>query len=495
MKLHQILKEKVTRKLAMYSLTILIIFSMIVVGIFIGLFYNYISNNEKLIDSQRNFLLKNIRNIASNIHISRQGRVFFNRVSIEKDNKNLLFGLNRFNIFNSSETNFLLLDKDRKILINNINGDKQFDYYNDLNYYERNKIDPAFNGNEIFFDNFSYFTNQTFMIVGVPIFNSEGEVTGILLVESIVSSTKRILLNGICLMILSLFIAFIFSYVLFIIFSYQFTKPLYKMRDHAFSLANGKYDVTNNILQDDEIGYLANTLNLLSVKLKEADRQKRKLQQMRSDFISNISHELRTPVTVMVGSLEALVDGVVKDDESVKEYHENMLSEAKFLSRLIGDLLEINRLQNLDFIIEKYQVFILDVINDVVRSLRKISYKKNISINVYNKEFTDTINGDYGRLKQMFTIILDNAIKFSEENSEVKIVLEHKCIKIRDFGSGIKSEDIPYIFDRFYKERSEKNKVGTGLGLSIAKNIAIRHNIELNVDSVYGEYTEFIFKY
>ena len=495
MKLYQILKEKVTRKLALYSLSILSIFSIIVVGIFIGLFKSYISKNERALDSQRKYLFKNARTIANNIHINRQGKVFLNRLLLDEDNKELINGLNRFNIFNAGETNFLIFDRNKKLLISNRDISFLFDYYNDLNFYERNKIDPAFNGYEIFLDNFSYFTNQIFIIVGVPILNSEGNVTGVLLVESILSSTKRILLNAIYLMILSLFIAFIFSYILFMIFSYKFTNPLYKMRDHAVNLTKGNYDFKNNIVQDDEIGYLANTLDLLSEKLKEADEQKKKLEQMRSDFISNISHELRTPVTVMLGSLEALVDGVVEDEDSVKEYYANMLSEAKFLSRLIGDLLEITRLQNIDFIIEKSEVFILDVINDVVRSLRKISCKRNISIKVCNNNFTDIIIADYGRLKQMFTIILDNAIKFSSDNSQVEIILDHKCIKIKDLGSGIKSEDIPYIFDRFYKERSEKNKVGTGLGLSIAKNIAIRHDIELSVKSVYGEYTEFTFKY
>ena len=267
------------------------------------------------------------------------------------------------------------------------------------------------------------------------------------------------------------------------------------MRDNAFELSKGNYDVKNNIFQDDEIGYLANTLDFLSLKLKEADEQTKNLEKMRSDFISNISHELRTPATVMVGSLEALVDGVVTNEEDIKEYHVNMLNEAKFLSRLIGDLLDISRLQNLDFVIEKSQLCILDVVNDVVRSFTQFASKKNISIDLYKHEFKNEICGDYGRLKQMFSIILDNAIKFSDENSKIEITLQDNKIKIKDYGAGIKKEDLPYIFDRFYKERSEKNKVGTGLGLSIAKSIAIRHDINLSVESVLGKYTEFIFEY
>lgn len=506
MKLKQMFKEKVTRKLAVYSLTILIVFSIIVVGIFAGFFRRYIVNNEYIINNQKDFVIKNARNISKSIYIDENNRVYINKRRLESNEDfRKIYASGNYNYFSFGQMYTWIIGKNKELLITDTTYDLFEDFsYEDLSEYEKSVVNSALEGNEIILNSFSYFTDEILITAGVPIYNtntnmigSENKdlIVGVLLVQSVVKSSQKVLVNGLVLIFWSLLVAFIFSYILFIVFSHKFTRPLYKMRDNAFELSKGNYNVKNNIFQDDEIGYLANTLDFLSLKLKEADEQTKNLEKMRSDFISNISHELRTPATVMVGSLEALVDGIVTNEEDVKEYHINMLNEAKFLSRLIGDLLEISRLQNADFVIEKTQLCILDVVSDVVRSLRQIASKKNISIDLHKEEFKNEIYGDYGRLKQMFTIVLDNAIKFSNENSKVEISLIGNQIKIKDYGVGIQDKDLPYIFDRFYKERSEKNKVGTGLGLSIAKNIAIRHDIELSVKSVYGEYTEFVFEY
>ena len=510
MKLKQIFKEKVTRKLAIYSLSILVVFSIIVVGIFAGFFKRYIVNNEYIINNQKDFVIKNARNISKSIYIDEYNRVYINQRELESNEDfRKIYASGGYNYFGFGQMYTWIIGKNKKILITDTTYELLEDFsYQDLTEYEKSVVNSALEGEEIILNSFSYFTDEILITAGVPIRNinvnaigygnykmDKYPIVGVLLVQSVVKSSQKVLVNGLVLMFWSLLIAFIFSYILFIVFSHKFTKPLYKMRDNAFELSKGNYDVKNNIFQDDEIGYLANTLDFLSLKLKEADEQTKNLEKMRSDFISNISHELRTPATVMVGSLEALVDGIVTNEEDIKEYHVNMLNEAKFLSRLIGDLLDISRLQNLDFVIEKSQLCILDVVNDVVRSLIQLASKKNISIDLYKHEFKNEIYGDYGRLKQMFSIILDNAIKFSDENSKIEITLQDNKIKIKDYGAGIKKEDLPYIFDRFYKERSEKNKVGTGLGLSIAKSIAIRHDINLSVESVLGKYTEFIFEY
>lgn len=499
MKLKQIFKERVTRKLAIYSFIILIIFSMIVVSIFTIFFGRYIESNDYAISKYKDIVINAAKKIANDIEFEN-----FND-DINNDFPVTNYGFFEFGLINSftlKSSNVWLIDRERKII-----DYKEPELYNfnwELTSYERDLINLAFEGKEVVFNNISHFTKEMFITVGVPIYRNDNRFNAVkdmqkpiavLMVQSVFERNEQVLLKGFIFIFISLTIAFIISYILFIVFSHRFTRSLYKMKDNAFELSKGNYDVKNNIFQDDEIGYLANTLDFLSVKLKEADEQTKNLEKLRNDFISNISHELRTPATVMMGSLEALVDGVVTNEEDVKEYHIIMLNEAKFLSRLIGDLLEISRLQNLDFVIEKSELSILDVINDAIRSIKRIASKKNILINFYKDEFKDEIYGDYGRLKQMFMIILDNSVKFSNENSEVEIKLSMNQIKIKDYGRGIRKEDLPYIFDRFYKERSEKNKVGTGLGLSIAKNIAIRHGIDLKVESEFGKYTEFIFEY
>jgi len=244
--------------------------------------------------------------------------------------------------------------------------------------------------------------------------------------------------------------------------------------------------VKNQIHQNDEIGELADTMDVLTDRLDEASRQSQKLEQMRRDFIANISHELRTPVTVMRGSLEALVDEVVTEPEQIKDYHRQMLGESVYLQRLVGDLLDLSRLQNNDFEIEMQEINFCDIVDDAVRSAQHIAARKNVNLKLQKMPTLCTFYGDYARLRQMLLVVLDNAIKFSPEQGTVEVTLNEQILTIRDYGSGIAQDILPYIFDRFYKSRSEQNKTGTGLGLAIAKQIAERHHIKLTAQNAQG---------
>lgn len=219
-----------------------------------------------------------------------------------------------------------------------------------------------------------------------------------------------------------------------------------------------------------------------------------RLENTRREFVANISHELKTPVTVIRGSLEALIDKVVTDPTQIENYHKQMFYEAAFLQRLISDLLDLSKLQNADFIIEKQKISLYDILDDITRSVGHIAIKKGVEIRIAKNDVDCVVNGDYGRIRQMLMIIFDNAVKFSPDNGIVDIVYKNKYLSIRDYGIGISQSDLPYIFDRFYKTNSAQNKSGTGLGLAIAKQIAERHNIILSVQSREGIGAEFIFK-
>jgi signal transduction histidine kinase len=234
-------------------------------------------------------------------------------------------------------------------------------------------------------------------------------------------------------------------------------------------------------------------MDILSQRLSEAEEERKRVQKQRQDFITNISHELRTPVTVIRGSLEALSDGVVTDSEMINEYYKQILNESKSLERLINDLLELSRLQNVDFKIEMQELNICDVLKDSLRSASNLARQKNINIQYNSDKDVFLTKGDYGRLRQMFLTVIDNAIKFSRENKSIYITLKDNQITIRDEGIGISEKDLPNIFDRYYSVKSDENKTGTGLGLTIAKQIALRHNIELFAESKLSEGTSFVF--
>ena len=199
-----------------------------------------------------------------------------------------------------------------------------------------------------------------------------------------------------------------------------------------------------------------------------------------------MSHELRTPVTVLRGSLEALTDGVVSEPSMVEEYHRQMLKETKGLQRLVDDLMDLSRLQNTDFPIENAPLVMQEVFADALRGAERLAQSKGIRVARDISEEPVLYTGDYARIKQMLLIALDNAVKFSPPASMLHAAMDSHSITIRDEGPGIPAADLPYVFDRFYKSRSEENRQGSGLGLAIAKGIADRHGMRVAVESGEG---------
>jgi signal transduction histidine kinase len=300
------------------------------------------------------------------------------------------------------------------------------------------------------------------------------------------------------LLVLSSAVALAISFVIIIIFATELSMPISRMRVTALELASGNYHSKTGISRDDEIGDLAKTVDILSEKLLENDIQRKNLEQMRLDFFANVSHELRTPITVMRAYTETLVDGVVTDGEKLPQYYNRMLSECKTMERLVGDLLTLSKMQNPDFAIEKEPVNVHQVMDDIIRSAGTIAEKKNISIEVIKDQPVLMILGDYDRLRQMFMVILDNAIKFSNENKIVHIKLSKSDkikVSIQDEGVGIEASDISNIFEKFYKSNLRQNVSGTGLGLAIAKQIAMKHDGTIEVNSTPGIGSEFIFTF
>lgn len=355
--------------------------------------------------------------------------------------------------------------------------------YKDLPPDADQVVSEAFGGKTVLSQGFSTLLQMPTMTVGTPIIDKGGAVVGVVLLHAPLSGVQEAAGQGMKILLLSVLLALLLAFCFSLLFSWSFTKPLNKMKQIAEEMADGNYDVRCALQQRDEIGELGNALDTLGAKLQAASQESAKLDQLRKDFIANISHELRTPVTVIRGSLEAICDKVVDAPEKIEEYHWQMLSESIFLQRLINDLLDLSRLQNHNFQIEKTRLNLSDVVSDAVRSSQHIGEKKAVAVKLLSDNEPHEFFGDYGRLRQMLMIFLDNAIKFSPLGGSVEVVLEGSSLKVVDHGCGIPAKDLPYIFDRFYKTRVETNKSGTGLGLSIAREIAYRHGIRVSITS------------
>ena len=149
----------------------------------------------------------------------------------------------------------------------------------------------------------------------------------------------------------------------------------------------------------------------------------------------------------------------------------------------------MSRLQNTDFHIEKETLDLCAVVQDAVRGSRRLGLEKELTITAELDKEPYLLSGDYGRLRQMLMIFLHNSIKFSPEKSSIEVQLVGNELRITDHGCGMKAEDVPHAFDRFYKARNEQNKSGSGLGLAIAKQIALRHEMQLKLESEVGKGT------
>ncbi|MBE7057829.1 MAG: HAMP domain-containing histidine kinase [Ruminococcaceae bacterium] len=347
-------------------------------------------------------------------------------------------------------------------------------------------------GYEVFGESFSGVLGEETMTVGIPIYTQKGEVTGAVILHTPKSQMTEAIGSGLFILLISLLMALGIGIIIAIVISRTIAKPLKKINSAALRLSEGDYYVKTYVQGTDEIGELAHTIDEMGEKLRSAEAESEKLQKMRQDFVANISHELRTPVTVIRGSMEALCDGVVSEPEKVEEYHDQILGESIYMQRLVNDLLDLSRLQNPDFSINITEFSLGDCVSDAVRSGKRIAVEKGINIDFMQNQQVFVVKGDYDRIRQMLLIIIDNAIKFTD-NSENSVVvkLEENKISVTNIGVGIKADELPMIFERFHKSRSEKNKNGTGLGLAIAKQIATRHNADITVSSVEGGETTF----
>ena len=476
--------NNITKKLILYFTSVLLIFSIIVGIVFYFSFTNqtmniYKSNLEKranlIADNVQNYMYNNPKNLSSN----------------KGYGGNLGYGAYIKIINEISMGDVWIVDQNAQTIEM---ATKNFEItYSELPTNAKELVSHAFKGKTSFSDTLSELLNVPTLTVSVPVYdNNNNEVIAAVLLNSPLEELNSTKFSGILILFISLLLALILGIFPAIQLSRKFTKPLKEMESCTKELAKGNYTCKTNIVQKDEIGYLAQNIDILSEKLMIAKEESDNLEKMRKDYISNISHELRTPVTVIRGSLEALNDGIITDPDRKKTYYQEMLNESIHLERMVNDLLELSRLQNINYSIDMYPLNLIDVLNDAIRSIKHIALTKNITINYSSKINQKNIDGDYGRLRQMFLVILDNAIKFSPENLSIDINVDTDKITITDYGTGIHKKDLNHIFERFYKTSDERNKNGTGLGLAISKEIAERHNLNLSVKSSFGNYTSFI---
>lgn len=359
-----------------------------------------------------------------------------------------------------------------------------------LNQDEQEIVNAALNSETSSHKSWSNGDNQTEIAVASPIYDSENNLLAAVLVNEKVNFDEAIFKTAMSSLKISMTIGGILVFGLAIFFAKRFISPLNTINKSTKELIAGNYEVRNSINQEDEIGLLANNLDELASRLNLSREESKRLDQMRDDFVSSMSHELKTPVTVIKSYLEALNGGLILKANEVKEYHKILYKESELLERLIFDLMELNILRNSKFEVKKEEINLLNVLKDAIKSQEIKAREKDIKLEA---KFADTyidFEGDYTRLRQLFTTIIDNAIKYSKDASTVSIVQENSeedlRINIANTGEKIDSETLEHIFEPFYRNKDTKEK-GFGLGLAIAHQIAKLHDLDIEIKNVEGK--------
>ncbi len=324
------------------------------------------------------------------------------------------------------------------------------------------------------------------MHVATPILAQEGEVVGAVLVNGQMEYRESSLYQYQGYMTFSIVIAFLISLIVATYFSRRLVKPIIKLKEMAIDLSEGDYKKKSEVNRRDELGMLAQSMDILSDRLLEAEEFRDNLERNRRDFFSNVSHELRTPITVVKGYSELLADGIVKDEDKKMEYYERILHECTGMERLVSDLLILSKMQNPDFELEKEPINVIAVMQDSLRALRVIMDERNIFPELTYNDERSFVFGDYDRIRQLFVIILENAAKYADSDTKVdiSIVRQDKKINItiEDEGIPIPESEWDAVFEKFYRANNHGGKDGSGLGLIVAKNIVERHSGRIWVD-------------
>lgn len=283
---------------------------------------------------------------------------------------------------------------------------------------------------------------------------------------------------------------------------YRFLRPMIApiqvMTASSDAMAKGNYDVRVPTDGYGELGELAQSLNILAASLERNHQAAMMLEQLRRDYVANVSHELRTPIAAIRAMSETLCDHMLQDEEEKQKYYHMIMHESIRLQRLINDMLELSRLQSGSTAIEK-------TMTDAAPIVKRVSTRFAILADDLDIQFTVTEQalrmprffGHADRVEQVLVILLDNAFKFTDADGSVIVDADWDeeviTVSVADTGVGIHEDDMPFVFDRFYKSDKSHSSAGTGLGLSLAKEIITRMGETIGVESVPGGGTRFFF--
>ena len=353
------------------------------------------------------------------------------------------------------------------------------------------EFDPAeIGGNQYISGTYHGYFNEDVITVMAPV--TQGFYTrGYLLIHSPVTNIEERCNSIMVPVYITLAVIFALSFIFLLGVHFIVYRPIKQISEAAKQYALGNLEYEIPVTTHDEVGYLSASLNYMAAQLKDMDDYQKKI-------VANVSHDFRSPLTSIKGYVEAMADGTIPP-ELYGKYLSIILFETERLTDLTRDLLTLNEFDTKNLLLDKEEFDIQEVIKSTAESFEGVCTPRHISIELLLMPDAILVFADRRKIQQVFYNLLDNAVKFSENESSVTVEVTVKndkaFISVKDHGIGIPRREQNKIWERFYKSDLSrgKDKKGTGLGLSIVKEIIQAHDEHINVISTEGVGTEFIF--
>lgn len=330
-------------------------------------------------------------------------------------------------------------------------------------------------------------TKEEVLSISYPLMVNDQQAGILRLTSSLNKVKKKVKADMFFYFLFGIFVL-IGAYFLSLVASKKLVEPILKLIDVSEKLAKGDFNAKAEVTGKDELSKLGRTLNFMSENIVRRE-------DMKNEFISSVSHELRTPLTSIKGWAITLQSKEIQSDSDMLNQGLSIIeSEGDRLSMMVEDLLDFSRLQSSKFKYDKKNIDIVELVKEVHTQLSPRANNEGINFTFTTVYKTLMVYADKNRMKEVFINIIDNAIKFTDKDGNIDILIEVNkdkiSISITDDGEGIKEDEIAYVASKFYKGSSSKSQ--TGLGLSICEEIIKAHDGNMIIKSKYGSGTSVI---
>ncbi len=278
--------------------------------------------------------------------------------------------------------------------------------------------------------------------------------------------------------------------------SRSITLPIRQMKGTTDRIAKGDFGGRVRIKSRDELGELAKSFNIMADELEQMIESLRLMDKIRTDFIASVSHELKTPLTLIKGYTETLENKGIEDKKTSLRFISIIKEHSDRLGKIVDDLLSLSELELSKDCVNKEEFDLKELIDEVVLGFGLALERKKQKLTVDEQGGDFQMSGDRNRIGQVLVNLIDNAIKYTAESGLIELSVidrgEQACFSVRDNGIGISAEHIDRVFERFYRVDKARSRElgGTGLGLSIAKHIVLAHNGKISIESKPGKGTK-----